>query len=474
MSTRHLVILGALLIRGPAAHAEEIEPEKPEPSRVTPEDVEAAPRPEDADGYTVEPREPRRGPAPASAVLEVPRVIVKAALQPVRLALWTEDEYQVSAHARELMWSDDRTIGVIPVASWQGGLGLSGGASLVDRDLAGGTVELRAMVGTRERYLLRGTVGTGELLGRVRLETSGGYRDVTDSSFYGYRDADESEAMPSEPVDPTLGAAAYESIFRFRESKLRTAAFYDFPGNVSLTAAGSLRWIDFGEPEPLFGDDDAPTSQVYDTAMLPGYDTGVEAARAEVGLLVDRRRTRHRLQSRAVPSTGFASQVYAGWQEGMDDDRTRFGYGGVDAIQYIDLYGGDRVLSLRGTVDAAFAPIDRIPFIELPTLGGSYLMRGYESSRFRDRWAASVSAEYTWPVTEGIASFTFVDAGRVARVADELFDERPRAALGLGVQLHTRSSLLARMWVSGNSDGEIMTNVVLDPFFGRRPREVRP
>lgn len=474
MSTRSLLVLGAVLIRGPAAMADEIVPEKPAPSPITAEDVEAAPRPEDAAAYEVEPREPRRRPAPASAVLEVPRVIVKGALQPVRLALWTEDEYHVSAHARELLWSDDRTIGVIPVASWQGGLGLSAGASLIDRDLAGGVAEVRAMVGTRERYLVLGTVGTGALLGRWRFETSGGYRDVTDAAFYGYGDGDEVETIPSEPVDPRMGGASYESDFRLQESKLRTAVFYDFPGGVSLTGAGSLRWIDFGEPDPLFDDDDPPTSQVYDTGMLPGYTTGVEAARAEVGVLVDRRRTRHRLQSRAAPSTGFASLAYAGWQEGFDDDLTRFGYGGVDAIQYVDLYGGDRVLSLRATVDAAFAPIDRIPFIELPTLGGSYLMRGYESSRFRDRWAASVSAEYTWPVTEGVASFTFVDAGRVARVADELFTERPRAALGLGVQLHTKRSLLARMWVSANTDGEIMTNVVLDPFFGRRPREARP
>jgi hypothetical protein len=474
MSIRHLLVLGAVLIRGPSARADDIEPEAPEASTVTAEDVEGAPRPEDAAAYEVEPREPRHRPAPASAVLEVPRVIVKGALQPVRLALWTEDEYQVSAHARELLWSDDRTIGVIPVASWQGGLGLSGGASLVDRDLAGGTAELRAMVGTRERYLVRGTVGTGELLGRWRIETSAGYRDVTDASFYGYGDGDEVETMPPEPVDPMMGGPSYESDFRLQESKLRTAVFYDIPGGMALTTAGSLRWIDFGEPEPLFSSDDHSTSQVYDTDRLPGYATGVAAARGEVGLLVDRRRTRHRLQSRAAPSTGFASQVYAGWQEGFGDDRTRFGYGGVDAIQYIDLYGGDRVLSLRATVDAAFAPLDRISFIDLPTLGGSYLMRGYEASRFRDRWAASVSAEYTWPVTEGVASFTFVDAGRVARVADELLDDRPRAALGLGVQLHTKSSLLARLWISGNTDGEIMTNVVLDPFFGRRPREARP
>jgi hypothetical protein len=258
------------------------------------------------------------------------------------------------------------------------------------------------------------------------------------------------------------------------ERKLRLGVHYDLPAGVSLTTAGSLRWIDFGPADPMFASDDFEMTEVYDTSALPGYDTGVEAARVEVGLLVDRRRTRHRLQSSAAPSTGFASQVYGGWQEGLDDDRTRFAYGGVDAIHYIDLYGGDRVLSLRATVDAAFAPIDRIPFIELPTLGGSYLLRGYETSRFRDRWAATASAEYTWPVTEGFAGFTFVDAGRVARVAGDLFDAEPRASLGFGVQIHTRSSLLARMWVSGNTDGEVMTSVVLDAFFGRRPREKRP
>ena len=465
-STRCLVVVGAALTLGETGAHAETDPADP----VTAEDIAQAPRPEHAARYERPPRPPRRRPAPEEAVLEVPRVIVKGALAPVRLALWAEDRYHLSARARELLWNDEGTRGVLPVASWQGGRSLSAGAALVDRDLGGADAELRGTIGTSERYAVAATLGTGRLLGAWRIEGGGGYRDIADASFFGYGDADGLDGEPAMQLDPTAGVHAIESRFGERETTLRAAVLRRIDGLV-LSAGGSMRWLEFGAPRILFGDEPLAVTEAYDTSALPGWDRGVAAARAELGLLFDRRRTRHRLQSKAAPSAGFASQLYAGWEEGVGGDPTRFGYGGVDAIQYIDLYRGDRVLSLRVTLDAAVGALDRIPFVELPTLGGGYLLRGYETGRFRDRWAATASVEYTWPVTEGVASFVFVDAGRVARVADELVDRAPRTSAGIGLQLHSKSSLLARMWVAGNADGGVMTSLKLDGFFGRRPRE---
>jgi len=473
----HLLVLGAALtlaVRGAHAEPDEarpIEPVPPAPGPVTAETIADAPLPQNAARYEAPPEERPPGRAPARAALMVPRILIKGALAPVRLALWTEDRYQVSARARDLFWSDDRTIGVVPVGSWQGGRSLSGGLAFTDRDLAGGTADLRATVGTSERLALGASFGTGRLLHRWRLEAGAGYRDVTDASFYGYGDAEDADEMVTLPVDPTADLIAIDSRFRERETTVRAGAVFGLPGAVWLSVGGSLRWIEFGRPHVLFGDDPIPIDEAYDVGALPGYEAGVEAARGEVGLHIDRLRTRHRLQSRAVPSIGFAAQLYAGWQEGFGGDPTRFAYGGLDVLHYVDIYGGDRVLSLRLTVDAALADLEQIPFVELPTLGGGYLLRGYETGRFRDRWAGTASLEYSWPVTEGLASFLFVDVGRVARGADELLADGPRSSGGIGLQLHDKTSLLARAWVAVTADGGVMTSLKLEPFFGRRPRE---
>lgn len=129
------------------------------------------------------------------------------------------------------------------------------------------------------------------------------------------------------------------------------------------------------------------------------------------------------------------------------------------------------MLSLRVLVDTVAGELDQIPFVSLPTLGGDTL-RGYWSSRFRDRWSAAASLEYTWPVTRGLAAFAFADAGRVARTAAALVDDPLRAGGGLGLQVHGQRALGARMWLAVSREGAIVANLKLDTSFASRPREV--
>ncbi len=468
---RRLAVSAALILAATPARADD--PPKACPkyrpgAPVTPDAVACAPRPDQAAGHRVPPPEGRERPKLVRAAEPLQRGLVRGLLAPVRLALWAEDRYHVAAHARDATWSEDRTVGVSPIARWEGGKSLSAGAGFVDRDLAGAALGLRATAGTAERLHLEANLESADLLLPVRLETGVRYRDVASAAFWGYGDASKREASAGMMVDP-IDQGGRDTQFSQREAIARARLLWPTGGGVTLGAGGSLRRARYGPPR-TFLDEDPAIDDVYDVEALPGWD-GVDAARAEASIRIDRRRTRDELQSLVTPSAGWIGQLYGGWQEGIGDDPTRFGYGGLDALGLLDLYNGDRVLSLRITIDAAIGPLDRIPFNELPTLGGSQALRGWETNRFRDRWAAATALEYSWPVTKGLSGFAFVDAGRVARVPDALLDEVPRFGGGAGAQVFTSRSLVARAWVAG-SEEDVILRVELEPAFGRRTREV--
>lgn len=447
---------------------------QPPPELRPADEVAGAPRPEDAGGIIVE-RAPRPRRTVLRAALFVPRVAARVALAPVRLAYWTDDRYHVARRVEDALWNDARTIGADPVASWDGGRSLSVGFAFVDRELGGAELTARATTGTNDRIVLEPTLSTRTLLGPVRLELGGRYREVLAASFYGYGNGDEVTAPPMAPpgalIDPLASDVAYDSRFHLTEAMVRVSARWRTTRWLSLKAGGSLRQVTFAAPRALFGGDPVGLADVYDAARVPGFMDGVEAARGEVALNVHRRRVREPTQSWAVPSRGAAAELYAGWQQGLGVGAHGFGYGGIDMIGHVDLYGGDRVLTARVLVDTVAGDLDEIPFISLPTLGGDTL-RGYWSNRFRDRWSAAASLEYTWPVTEGLAAYAFADAGRVARTAAELVDDPIRAGAGLGLQVHGKRALGARMWLAVSREGAIVANLKLDTSFASRPREV--
>jgi hypothetical protein len=408
-----------------------------------------APRPEAADGVIV----PREAPPERRwlrAALFVPRVAVAAALAPVRFVLWAEDAHQVRARTKQVFWDRTETFGLYPTAGWDGGKNVRGGAVFVHEDLLGASVQARASVGTVERMLAAGAVRVDH--GRGALELSARHRDAEGEGYFGIGDTDTEVSR-----------------YGVDETSVRAGARWRIAPGVTVGLGGSMRWLEFRDSNGVL--DDPTITELHDVTAIPGFERGVEAARGELSLHVDRRRPRHHFQSPAAPSTGWAAQVFAGWQHGRDDG-ARFGYGGADVARAFDLFGGDRVLTLRATVDGVVGDGEEIPFVDLPTLGGTGLLRGYSTGRFRDRWAATASAEYMYPVTEGVGAFVFTDAGRVAAAPDELADRAPRVGFGFGLQAHSRRSMLARLWLASSIDGGVIASLRVEPVLSARGREV--
>lgn len=101
----------------------------------------------------------------------------------------------------------------------------------------------------------------------------------------------------------------------------------------------------------------------------------------------------------------------------------------------------------------------RLPFFDLPSLGGSDTLRAYIADRFTDRDAWSASAEYRcWVIPRGyyltilhrrigIERFglaPFVDTGSVAPTPAGLVHARPHASVGLGFRAMVERASLFR------------------------------
>lgn len=134
------------------------------------------------------------------------------------------------------------------------------------------------------------------------------------------------------PLDATRDAGAIASRYAHRDTTARLRARWQLADRVSLHAGGSRRRVELANGT---ADDYPAIADAYAIGSVPGFATGVDAVRGELALHIDRRATRHRFQSAAVPSTGVAAHAYGGWQQSVGADPARFAYGGVDVIHHV-------------------------------------------------------------------------------------------------------------------------------------------
>ena len=139
----------------------------------------------------------------------------------------------------------------------------------------------------------------------------------------------------------------------------------------------------------------------------------------------------------------------------------------VQGLQALSMFDRAMVVVLRGWgLFTHAAPSREVPFYLMPSLGGSYTLRGYSNYRFHDRHLLLASAETRWPIFEHLDGALFVDAGTVAaRVGDLGLD---KTAYGFGLRLHTHKSTLARLDLAHTAEGWRLLFRTSDPFDLRR------
>ncbi|MGM0577919.1 MAG: hypothetical protein ACQEXJ_19490 [Myxococcota bacterium] len=437
------------------------------------EAVEGAPLPGTIRNRTVDERRPGQALlwVPRLALF-VPRMLYEVATEPLRLLSMAQERYRLDERVTEFFFNEEGTFGAYPTAFMETGFGLNVGARIIHKDLFGRSESLRLRAGFgglfKQAYTARLASGN-RLPGGAVVALQGGYEVTRSNRFFGLGNGEPADdGALEQPIDLREEEVFARSVYRLRE------AYGTLTGSVRLSERLKLRlthrWssreVEQGDLGP--GGEDW-LSEVYLDESLPGSDVPLVSAYTELRADVDTTRTHSVVLPRALPSAGWQVNAWAGWQQGVAEDPSRFARVGLDVQPYLDLFGGDRVLRLRLRLVGALARREHIPFMDLPTLGGPFLLRGYLRDRFRGRLTGLTTVEYRWPVQPNFAAYVFMDAGRAWADFDDVTLAGTRVGFGGGLLVFTPDSFVMGFHVASSRDGGVFFNLILDPVHD--PRE---
>jgi|MudIll2142460700_1097286.scaffolds.fasta_scaffold15367_2 hypothetical protein len=441
---------------------------EPPPSADSAAAVRGAPRPGDESGRVDAPQEESVLRQVGRGALFIPRAAFEIALSPVRGGLWAYDRYQIGERWMQWFFNDARTIGVYPTLFLDSGFGFTAGGRFVWRDIFGEQehFSLRASTGGQYWTAIRGSARTGNRLGRVELELRGEYEERPKDRFFGIGNSDETTTIPAMTIDPLTDPTAIDT--RYRQRMMRTSLAIDtrLVSDLHVRAAGALTDVEFGSSD--YGN--ASIEEAYMTDQLVGFE-GVRHAYGELELVWDSRGRYTRWEPSSLDAIGWLASIYAG-REAVEDLPDFWRVGG-DAQYFLRFGTGPRVLAARARVESVSGSIDEVPFDELPKLGGTKYLRGYETDRFRDRAAALGTIEYRWDLAWFLIANLFVDAGKVAPSVSDLDTGDLRVGYGIGLEAYTERYFVARVNLASSVDGGVFLNLSFDPAFDLDPRVER-
>jgi len=435
----------------PEAEDVEVKTKSDEP---TAKDADNAPPPGQESGRTDRPDGDSLLRDIGQGVLTVPRVALITALTPIRFGVYAYDHYGLSEKFSSTFFDAKTIYGVYPVANVNSEYGLNIGARLVHRDLFGKKerISLRGTTGGQFRTSVDARLGSGLRFGeRVGLEVRGEYERRPNEKFYG------------------IGNNSMDRDARYREEIKRVSSFLDVRmiDRVVLRGTGALTDRAYGTG----ASGGTPIDAMYDTGMLTGF-SGVRNIYGELEVRVDHRDRELTPGRHKIYDTGYFLSAFAGRIHQLEAGEDYWRFGG-EAQHFLGLGIGPRSLMTRVRVEAVTGDMDDVVFSQLPSLGGSQVLRGYPTARFRDRGAAIGTAEYFWGLGQMFMASLFVDAGRVYSSMDELTTNDMRVGYGASLQLHNSREFVAGLSVASSIDGGVFVSLTFDPVFDYDPRAER-
>ena len=131
-------------------------------------------------------------------------------------------------------------------------------------------------------------------------------------------------------------------------------------------------------------------------------------------------------------------------------------FGRIDAElqQFVPLMRENWVLAFRALASTTAAGDGNdVPYMMLPELGGSTLLRGFSSWRFRDRNRMLLTGEYRWTAGPLVDMALFVDAGKVTARRADLNFRNLEVSHGIGLRVHTPNATLTRLELVRSREG---------------------
>jgi hypothetical protein len=444
---------------------------RPAPRELTAADVQDALLPGDESGQITDlDRGDSAFRVAARGTLFIPKLVMAAALSPVRGAIWAEDRYRLEELYYRVFYNADRTIGLFPTGTYTSGFGVAAGVGFVDRRLSDQHESLAleattgAITGETYRVGVLGSFRTGQRISSwLQLGLDANFNRRPADPFYGIGNGDLAQ-MASSPIDPRNDATAVETYHRYQEARLAVVGDARVIDDLHVLGTGALTELRFGRSTT-----GTPIDAVYSTPDLVGFDAGVRHAYGEIELRWDTRRPATRWEPPGVHAAGSLVSAVAGRVHRLDDGPDFWRYG-VELQHYWRIAKGPRSVAVRFHGDGVSGSRSEVPFTELPMLGGSSFLRGYPFERFRDRVAAFGSVQYQWDLSHLFDAYLFTDVGRVFPALDQLTARGMRVGYGVGLEFHSDQGFWLEGSVASSIDGGLVLSLSFNPILDSKER----
>jgi hypothetical protein len=278
--------------------------------------------------------------------------------------------------------------------------------------------------------------------GRLAAGVEGLWRDSTQVNYFGLG-PESSEDLRSQYRLQTMNVVTYA---RYRPRRwLAVSSRFGWLDHPSVSSPTGPFRPDTLAAQAAFPDDPAMT-----LPEQPGFLHG------EVAITTDTRDFPGHLTQGSLYHASAGAYV-------ADEQRYSFQRYEVEGLHALSLFDRALVVVLHGWgLFTHASPRQEVPFYLMPSLGGSYTLRGYSNYRFHDRHLLLTSVESRFPIFVHLDGAVFVDAGTVAaRVSDLGLDKK---VYGFGLRLHSHRSTLARLDVAHTDEGWHMMFRSSDPF----------
>lgn len=334
--------------------------------------------------------------------------------------------------------------GVYPIFGYKSRTGLMLGAAYHSRDFARTRIPLlvKGTYSTNTYRYIAARIGDRKMFDSpYGIAFDIGWRADTRERFYGLG--------PSSSLDNS-------SNYGFRGMFGGVTAYREFARRGEVSISGGLRKIDpeDGRLQTITHDRDSIAAELPGEDLYGLFET-LDLHDVIATISYDWR------ERPSSPLGGGTAGLNVGYTFGEGLGDTSVGYWRVhgEATHFFELFNG-RVIGFSLIAEHVDPDeVTRIPFYDLPKLGGSRLLRGYKTGRFRDLGFVSFAAEYRWPLLRKLDALLMTDHGRVFHEITQDFEfSNFRASYGGGLRFWNDAGHLSLMVAKGTEEWSFYIN----------------